>query len=451
MKNFALETKKIGRNVIFWDLIVIYSVTYLNAILTEIVKNSNFKNNKADFFLVFSLPLIWIYNLTSINAWRSSSIFSLKNQYVQLSKVALRTLLSFTFMAYMIKDQISRYFTLSSVFFTFLFLLISRKLIDLKTIRRNSDFDHNLIYLGCKSNFEYMSDALEHLEVNKNLVHIIEDSENLLDDITRLLKKKSSNYVYVSKEYMLRQDQINQLAHLHEVGVSRVFIESKLLSLTGKLSIVPGQGFLEIHKPRITDSGIVAKRLFDISFSAVMIILLSPIMILISVLVKITSRGSILYVAERIGQDNKIFRFPKFRTMYANSDKIRDQVLGLNQDEILEKYKKDARITPVGKFLRRWSLDELPQFFSVLIGTMSVVGPRPILVEELELVPENDRYRFICKPGLTGLWQVSGRKEVTWTDRMAQDISYIENWTFAFDLMLVLRTIKSIVTGKGAF
>jgi lipopolysaccharide/colanic/teichoic acid biosynthesis glycosyltransferase len=115
-----------------------------------------------------------------------------------------------------------------------------------------------------------------------------------------------------------------------------------------------------------------------------------------------------------------------------------------------ERYKQDPRITPIGRFLRRWSIDELPQLWCVVIGTMSLVGPRPILFQEMPQVLNHQQLRFIAKPGLTGLWQVSGRKLTTWDERMSGDLAYIQDWSLANDFALIVRTIGTLLTGKGS-
>mgnify|MGYP000917991532 CR=1 FL=1 len=136
--------------------------------------------------------------------------------------------------------------------------------------------------------------------------------------------------------------------------------------------------------------------------------------------------------------------------MYVGADQERGSVLGRPDKNMFDRYKKDPRITPFGRFIRRWSLDELPQFWCVLIGTMSVVGPRPILKDELSQIPDAFQIRFLAKPGLTGLWQVTGRKEVPWEERMLRDVIYIDNWNLSLDLVLIAKTANAIVKGNGA-
>jgi lipopolysaccharide/colanic/teichoic acid biosynthesis glycosyltransferase len=178
---------------------------------------------------------------------------------------------------------------------------------------------------------------------------------------------------------------------------------------------------------------------------------LTPAYLLIAVLIKFESRGKVFYTQKRIGQNGKLFTFPKFRSMKEGSDLERISILGRPDQDMAERYKNDPRITRVGKFLRRFSLDEIPQLWCVLIGTMSLVGPRPILPEEEPQLGDFHFRRQIAKPGLTGIWQVSGRKETSWDDRMAFDIKYVEEWSVALDLILIARTFRAIVSGRGAY
>ena len=240
--------------------------------------------------------------------------------------------------------------------------LILIRIIFKKNKKKTADsFQKNLIYLGCASNIEKMSSVWQNLNIKFENINVIENSDQLILDIINLLRENSNNYIFISKDYYLDEYQLSQISHLHGKGASRIFIESRLLPLAGKLSIVNGEQFLEINEPRIVDSGIAAKRIFDILFSVITIILLLPLMITIAVAIKLTSPGPVFYISQRVGKDNILFKFPKFRSMYQGSDNIRDQVIGLDQSIILEKYKRDTRITPVGKFIRRWSIDELPQ------------------------------------------------------------------------------------------
>jgi undecaprenyl-phosphate galactose phosphotransferase len=202
------------------------------------------------------------------------------------------------------------------------------------------------------------------------------------------------------------------------------------------------------------------KRLFDIAFATFAIAVTLPLMFPIAIAIKITDGGSIFFRQKRPGLNGKEFVVYKFRTMYPNNEKILKEYLKKNPKarkewELYRKLKSyDPRVTPIGRFLRKYSLDELPQFFNVLKGDMSVVGPRPYIYKEFEeyKVPEDVRKKLLSvKPGITGLWQVKARNEATFKDRIRLDLEYIENMSFWLDLKIILKTIWVMLTGKGAY
>lgn len=203
------------------------------------------------------------------------------------------------------------------------------------------------------------------------------------------------------------------------------------------------------------------KRLFDIVFSLSFILILSPIYLLIALLIKLSSKGPIFYVTKRLGKNKKHITVYKFRTMYLDADARLKDLLKKNPKmreewEVYQKLKSDPRCTPVGKFLRRTSLDEFPQFFNVLKGDLSVVGPRPHFIFELEENKASPLHRYAdkilsVKPGITGLWQTSGRSCLAYDDRVELDCLYVDKQAFLFDLYLILKTIPSVLFSKGAF
>ncbi len=189
----------------------------------------------------------------------------------------------------------------------------------------------------------------------------------------------------------------------------------------------------------------------DLCLGAVALVLLTPVLLAIAVAIQFDSRGPALYVSDRVGRSGETFGCLKFRSMRVGAETERVAIIGTPDESIVERYRTDPRITTVGKFLRRWSLDELPQLFNVMGGSMSLVGPRPVLPEELDLLAEADLRRHITKPGLTGLWQISGRKEVAWDDRMRMDLYYIEHWSLALDVVILAKTAKAVIAGRGAY
>jgi lipopolysaccharide/colanic/teichoic acid biosynthesis glycosyltransferase len=275
--------------------------------------------------------------------------------------------------------------------------------------------------------------------------------EYLVEELIKVMEASKANMIFVELGAIHNPTTLNEISRLHSKGVTDVIIESSLTLFSSRMKVIPGTKYLRISESALSDSGKVIKRIIDVVGSLFAIALLLPLFLVTAISIKLTSKGPVLYWSERIGQDNSTINFPKFRSMYVGADIDRKTVLGEDLQEIKNSYKADPRITPVGRFIRRWSIDETPQFFSVLKGEMSLVGPRPVLLEELELIPSTFHFRFIAKPGLTGLWQISGRKEVDWIDRMHQDVEYVENWSLGTDLLLILRTAGAIVTGRGAY
>ncbi len=202
----------------------------------------------------------------------------------------------------------------------------------------------------------------------------------------------------------------------------------------------------------------LSKRLFDIFFSISIIIFCFPIFFILSILIKLGSRGPIFYRQTRLGKNKKPFKCLKFRTMSEEADDILKKLLIENEDfrdefQKTQKLKNDPRITPIGKLLRRTSLDELPQFINVVLGEMSIIGPRPIVKEEQKRYGKNLNEVFSIKPGITGLWQVSGRNNLSYERRVNLDLIYVRNRNFYIDLNILIRTIGVILLplDRGAY
>lgn len=217
-----------------------------------------------------------------------------------------------------------------------------------------------------------------------------------------------------------------------------------------------GLHFLELTPVRFSRWDRFAKRLLDFVFALSAIIFLAPVLTVVAGLVKLSSRGPILYRAPRVGQGGRYFTFLKFRTMYAGS--TRRTVEAANEkDGHLFKMHNDPRVTPLGRFLRRYSLDELPQLFNVLAGQMSLVGPRPLPIEDLDPDGLSSRFatwseqRASVPPGITGLWQIRGRSDLSFSDLINYDLEYVHNWSLGLDFSILVRTPTFVLSGKGAY
>lgn len=195
------------------------------------------------------------------------------------------------------------------------------------------------------------------------------------------------------------------------------------------------------------------KRFLDIVISAFCLVVFSPVFILIASIIKLTDPGPVLYVSRRVGQWGKEFIFYKFRTMHVNADKQKEAISSLNDftNSKTFKMKTDPRISKFGRILRKTSLDELPQLWSVLIGDMSLVGPRPPIPSEVAQYNLEDRRRLDVKPGITCIWQVSGRSQLSFDKQVKLDIEYIESRSLLLDIKLLFKTVPAVLFGKGAY
>lgn len=200
-------------------------------------------------------------------------------------------------------------------------------------------------------------------------------------------------------------------------------------------------------------SVMVAKRTLDILISGMALILFSPLLALVALAVFVDDPGPVFYTQIRVGQDGRLFRFYKFRSMRVGADKMKDLLIQQNEskDGVIFKMKQDPRITRVGKHLRRFSVDEAPQILNVFFGDLSVVGPRPPLPREVALYSLEERKRLHAKPGLTCFWQIQGRSDIPFKDQVRLDLQYISSQSIWMDLWIIIKTVPAVLLGKGAY
>jgi exopolysaccharide biosynthesis polyprenyl glycosylphosphotransferase len=208
---------------------------------------------------------------------------------------------------------------------------------------------------------------------------------------------------------------------------------------------------IPLHCGHVPEAGLFFKRIFDVIFSSAVLILFSPLLLAIAIAVKLDSPGPILYWSDRIGKKGRVFRCVKFRTMVRDAEKRRADIMNMNErDGVLFKISNDPRITKLGHFLRKYSLDEFPQFFNVLRGDMSVVGPRPPIASEVKEYKLSHLRRLDVTPGITGLWQVQGRQDPSFASYVSLDVTYIDNWSIWLDFKIILRTVGVVFAGTGS-
>jgi len=276
-----------------------------------------------------------------------------------------------------------------------------------------------------------------------------------VDDLRMIIDEHDAEAVVVCAD--LPADRINDLIEdcLHS-GCQVLFPARavRVYGLRPTLVWHHDQPFFELGSPVLGARALISKRIVDVIVSSILLVIVSPLLALIAIAIKLESGGSLFFFQERAGLGGKRFRMIKFRTMREGADDEKQQLAHLNQtgDTRLFKIRDDPRTTRLGRFLRRWSLDELPQLFNVLIGEMSLIGPRPFFEADFAAYEDHHFRRLDAKPGITGLWQVSGRSEVlNFEDVIFLDRQYIEQWSFWLDVSILFRTIPAVFRRTGAF
>jgi exopolysaccharide biosynthesis polyprenyl glycosylphosphotransferase len=275
-----------------------------------------------------------------------------------------------------------------------------------------------------------------------------------LDQLTDTLAREKAQEVIIADPDFPQEAGLELVDRCHQHGVTVHVAPSTMEILIDRAEFVPGESvpLFTLRPPVFEGVEYAVKRTFDLVLSLFGLVVLSPLLATIAVAVKLSSRGPVIYRSVRPGMAGKPFRCFKFRTMREHADQIQDDLESLNeQSGALFKIRRDPRLTSVGRLLRRFSLDELPQLVNVIRGEMSLVGPRPLPMRDFERLEEWHKKRYLVLPGITGLWQVSGRSELDFDDLVRLDFLYLERWSILLDLSILLKTIPAVLSRRGAF
>jgi exopolysaccharide biosynthesis polyprenyl glycosylphosphotransferase len=275
-----------------------------------------------------------------------------------------------------------------------------------------------------------------------------------LDQLTDILGPERIDEVIIADPDFPQERAVDLVDRCHQRGVTVHVAPSTMEILIDRAVFVPGESvpLFTLRPPVFEGVQYAVKRTFDLSLATVALLLVCPVLLAIAVAVKLSSRGPVIYRSMRPGMAGRPFRCFKFRTMREHADQIQDDLEPLNElSGALFKIREDPRLTPVGRLLRRFSLDELPQLVNVLRGEMSLVGPRPLPMRDFERLEDWHKKRYLVLPGITGLWQVSGRAELDFDDLVRLDFLYLERWSILLDLSILLKTIPAVLTRRGAY
>jgi len=425
-------------------------------------------------FLLIAL-YIFIWNLLAVkkDLYQSKRTAPLSNEFLDILQVT-------TVSGVIIVSLILFFWpALLDSFFILLFWFINNSLLSLsrlairsalRNIRKKGYNYRNVIIVGTnKRSLRLARKIAENPEFGIHLLGFVDDhkpiphnsgEENInligqLDDFQNILTNQVVDEVFITlpiKSYYAKIARVVGICE--EAGV-----EAKLLSSLFTLKVAKDTISLLDDIPLIHFSTaptgrveLFLKRLIDITISGILLILLSPIFLIVGILIKSTTSGPVFFKQERVGYHQRKFKLYKFRSMYANAEQLKSQLFHMSEvTGPVFKIKNDPRVTKVGKFLRKFSIDELPQLFNVLKGEMSLVGPRPPIQEEVDKYNWWQRRRLSVRPGMTCLWQVSGRSHTSFDKWMDLDLEYIDNWSLKLDFLILLKTVPAVLKAKGAY
>ena len=453
---------KLRKNLAFFDLLtLVFSISLIFNLRFPNTWQSGLNDYGLRNIVLSLLVLVsWLFFLW-FNGSRDTNILGFgADEYKRLTNA---TLLSFTFIAfisYIFKLEISRGFVLLVFPIGLLLLFIVRRILRRRLLRARNQGRYLsrvlLLHSGASDPVEARLAIAQH--AGFNIVHKIVTAENFKFEIKDIVSNALSNncdQIMVGQSAVISAAELRKLGWALEATNIDLIVAPAVTEIAGprlKVSNVEGLPLLHLEQPDFSGTSRITKRLLDLILSIVGLIVISPFLVVIALVIKLYDRGSVLYFQKRIGQNNKEFTVYKFRTMYEGSHEQRAKIMAeTKKDPRLAKDPQDPRVTKPGLFLRRWSIDEIPQILNVIKGEMSLVGPRPPLAEEVNQYEKSETRRLLVKPGLTGLWQVSGRSELDWEDAVRLDLYYVENWSLTLDILIIIRTAAAVWRGEGAY
>jgi exopolysaccharide biosynthesis polyprenyl glycosylphosphotransferase len=432
-----------------------------------------FGNNVTPMYLGLSLalPVLWIAALWLAGAYDVRFIGTGSDEYRKVLNAGVSLTAAVAIFSYAVNLQVSRTYVVIALPAITLFDLVARYAMRkrLHWQRGHGKCLHNVIAVGHEL---AVADLITELKRDKyhGLTVVgaclarpgLGDEEVAgvrvyggLDDVTAAVKAFGADTVAVTACPEMNGMRLRSLAWELEKTGTDLCVSPALLDVAGpRTTIRPTAGLTLLHvdHPQLSGFRLVVKGLFDRCAAAAALVMLAPVMAALAAAIWLHDHGPVLFTQLRVGKDGHTFRIYKFRTMIVDAEQRREELLASNDsDGVLFKLRKDPRVTGVGAHLRRWSLDELPQLFNIFLGHMSLVGPRPALPDEADKYAEHVRRRLVVKPGLTGLWQVSGRSDLSWEESVRLDLRYVENWSFALDLQIIWKTLSVLVRRSGAY
>lgn len=427
-------------------------------------------------FISLMLFVVWMTAL-SVSRTRGPKILdSGAAQYQAVARASFNVFAGIAIVALVLRASPSRLFIGIAGILGLVLLFISRRVWRTWVLRRRAhgSFLANALVIGGVRSAQdimrrFISDPVHGLQVvgvwvpdrvagRQERIHVGEIDVPVMGTETGLeaaLAVDSVDIVVVTDTEHLGHDGMRELAwDLEEYDVD-LLVAPNVVDVAGPRVHLEAHGnmpLIYLSGPSYSRSRTIRRAVFDRCFASLVLVASSPILLLAALAIRLTSKGPVFYRSERIGAHGVPFEMFKFRTMVLDADQVREELVKHNIGAgPLFKMREDPRVTPIGRLLRRFSIDEVPQFYNVLRGDMSIVGPRPPLRCEVDTYDETVMRRLLIKQGITGLWQVSGRSDLSWEDSVRLDIDYVENWSMMRDLQIILQTARAVLARDGAY
>lgn len=336
--------------------------------------------------------------------------------------------------------------------------------------RRFGHYLSRALVIGGRADVEYVLQQIAKVGTCYHVVGVVLDRESsrvvMLDgeelptvvgmhEAAASARAVSADVVIVAGQPTNERDFIRDLAWDLEGTATELILAARLTNVAGPrihFRPVDGLPLMHVELPQYDGARHVLKRVFDVTVASIALLAVSPLLLVLAALIKLDSPGGAIFRQQRVGRDGRTFTFYKMRTMVAGADSNLSVLAAANDGNgVLFKLRNDPRVTGIGRVLRRYSLDELPQLWNVVLGDMSLVGPRPPLPAEVARYAGHARRRLYIKPGLTGMWQINGRSNLSWEDSIRLDLYYVENWSLAGDLLIMWRTFRVLVRPDGSY
>jgi exopolysaccharide biosynthesis polyprenyl glycosylphosphotransferase len=428
----------------------------------------------ARWYLLFSalLPPVWLGLLALSHAYERRLLFVGTDEYQRVLSSGVRLIAGMALTSYVFKADLARGYLLIVLVLTTALSLIGRFLLRRRLHRARSQGRamHRVLVLGHAHAVAQMTGQLHrHYHHGLQVIGACVPA-NQLGEASRVVDvpvfgalgaaANSAAAAWADTVMVLSCPELDgpmlrRLAWQLERDDIDLIVSSSLVDTAGdRITVRPVDGLpmMHVEHPRLTGGRRLVKSMFDVSVAALLLVLSAPLFLAISIWIKADTGGPVFFRQTRVGRGGESFRMFKFRTMHVDAEQRLQAMRERNEfSGVLFKIRDDPRITRSGRLLRRHSLDELPQLINVLMGQMSLVGPRPPLPGEVEQYPHDMRRRLVVKPGMTGLWQVSGRSDLSWEDSIRLDLRYVENWSLTVDLVILMRTALVVTRGEGGY